>query len=83
MVDLGAANWLKAEFLLVSNQDGTLHRYARVGETMIPLEPTRNPEYAAPVNPLETAAADAAYLAQTLLEMGNPPEMVMRQETVS
>ena len=46
---------------------------------MIPLEPTRNPEYAAPVDPLETALADAAYLAQTLLEMGNPPEMVMEQ----
>ena len=51
------------------------------GEAMIPLEPTRNPEYAAPVNPLETEAADAAYLAQTLLEMGNAPEMVMREET--
>ena len=83
LADLDAADWLKAEFLLVSNQDGTLHRYARVGETMIPLEPTRNPEYAAPVNPLETAAADAAYLAQTLLEIGNPPEMVMRQEQVA
>ena len=44
---------MKAEFLLVSNQDGTLHRYARVGEAMIPLEPTRNPEYAAPGNPME------------------------------
>ena len=80
LADLDAAKWLKAELLLVSNQDGTLHRYARVGEMMIPLEPTRNPEYAAAVNPLETAAADAAYLAQTLLELGNPPEMVMRQE---
>ena len=54
--DLDAAAWLDAEFLLVSNQDGTLHRYARVGEEMIPLEPTRNPEYAAPVDLLETAA---------------------------
>jgi len=46
---------------------------------LIPLEPTRNPEYAAPVDPLETALADAAYLIQTLSELGNPPEMVMRQ----
>jgi len=70
---------MKAGFLLVTNPDGTLHRYARVGEAMIPLEPTHNPEYAAPVDPLETALADAAYLAQTLLEMGNPPERVMEQ----
>ena len=75
-----AAAWLKAEFLLVVNRDGTLHRYARVGDTLIPLEPTRNPEYAAPVDPLETALADAAYLIQTLSEIGNPPEMVMLEE---
>ena len=80
LADLDATKWLKAEFLLVSNPDGTLHRYARVGDSLIPLEPTRNPEYAAPVDKLETAAADAAYLAQTLLELGNPPEMVMLQE---
>ena len=79
LADLDAAAWLKTEFLFVSNPDGTLHRYARVGDTLIPLEPTRNPEYAAPVDPMETAAADAAYLAQTLLELGNPPEMVMEQ----
>ena len=47
---------------------------------MIPLEFTRNLEHAAPVDPLETAAADAAYLAQTLLEFGNPPEAVFKQE---
>ncbi len=80
LADLDAADWLKTEFLLVTNPDGTLHRYARVGEAMIPLEPTRNPEYVAPVDPLETLAADVAYLAQTLREIGDPPEMVMRQE---
>ena len=79
LADLDATKWLKGDFLLVTNPDGTLHRYVRVGETLIPLEPTHNPEYAAPVDPMETAAADAAYLAQTLLEMGNPPEMVMEQ----
>ena len=45
---------------------------------MIPLEPTRNPEYAAAIDPFETAAADLAYLLQTWSEFGNPPEMVMR-----
>ncbi|MCY4061385.1 MAG: hypothetical protein OXG53_03340 [Chloroflexi bacterium] len=83
LADLDATKWLKGDFLLVSNPDGTLHRYARVGETLIPLEPTRNPEYAAPVDKLETALADAAYLIQTLSELGNPPEMVMRQRESS
>ena len=31
---------------------------------------------------METAAADAAYLIQTLSELGNPPEMVMLQESI-
>ena len=62
----------RAQLLIVTNPDGTLHRYARVGE-MIPVEPTRNPEYAPPVDPTQTALADAAYLAQTLLELGDPP----------
>ncbi len=79
LADLDAADWLDAEILLVTNPDGTQHSYARVGEEMIPLEPTRNPEYVAPVDPLETLAADVAYLAQTLREIGDPPEMVMEQ----
>ena len=83
LADLSTAVWLKAEILLVVNPDGTLHRYARVGEALIPLEPTRNPEYAAPVDPLETLAADVAYLLQTWSEIGNPPEAVMRQGETS
>ena len=64
----------------MANPDGTLRRYARVGDTLIPLEQTHNPDYVAPVDPLETALADAAYLIQTLSELGNPPEMAMLQE---
>ena len=79
LADLDAAAWLDAEYMFVVNQDGTQHRYARVGDEMIPLEPTRNPDYAAPVDPLETAAADLALWMQSLSELGNPPEMVMRQ----
>ena len=79
LANLSAAAWLKAEFPLVTSPDGTLHHYARVGGEMIPLGPTRNPEYAGPVDPMETALADAAYLIQTLSELGNPPEMVMEQ----
>ena len=79
LADIDAADWLKAEILLIANRDGTLHRYARVGDALIPLEPTRNPEYAAESDPLETRLADMAYLLQTWSEIGNPPEMVMRQ----
>ena len=39
------------------NPDGTLHRYARVGGEMIPLELTRNPDCVAEADPLETLAA--------------------------
>ena len=79
LADLSAVAWLDAEYMLVVNPDGTLHRYARVGEALIPLEPTRNPEYVAAADPIETLAADVAYLLQTWSEIGNPPEMVMRQ----
>ena len=79
LADLDAAEWLQAAFLLVTNPDGALYRYAWIGKTLIPLEPTHHPEYVAPVDPQETLAADAAYLAQTLLELWNPPERVMRQ----
>ncbi len=57
---LSAAAWLKAEFLLVSNQDGTLHRYALEGDEMVALEPVHNPDYVAPADPGETLAADLA-----------------------
>ena len=52
------------------NSDGRQHHYERVNGVMIARKPIHNPEYVAPVDPLETAAADAAYLAQTLLERG-------------
>jgi len=65
--------------MIVVNQDGTQHHYARVGGEMMPLAPIHNPAYVAESDPMETLAADAAYLAQTLLEMGNPPERVMEQ----
>ena len=49
--------WLRGEFLLASNQAGTLHRYACVGDAMSPLEPPRKADYAAPVDPREAALA--------------------------
>jgi len=79
LADLDAAGWLKAEYLIVVNPDGTQHRYARVGDVMIPLDPIHNPDYVAAADPLETLAADVAYWAQSLSEIGNPPERVMEQ----
>ena len=79
LADLSLVAWLKAEILLVVNPDGTLHRYAREGDETVALEPIHNPEYVAPADPFETAAASIAYWIQTLREIGNPPEMVMLQ----
>ncbi len=79
LADLSAAAWLDAELMIVVNPDGTLHRYALEGDEMVALEPVHNPDYVAPADPVETLAADVAYWAQTLRELGNPPEMVMRQ----
>ena len=79
LADLNAAAWLDAELMLVVNPDGTLHRYALEGDEMVALEPVHNPDYVAPSNPVETLAADVAYWAQSLMEIGNPAERVMRQ----
>ena len=65
--------------MLVVNPDGMLHGYALDGDEMVALEPVYNPDYAAAADPVETLAADLAYLMQTLREIGNPLEMVMRQ----
>ena len=79
LADLDAAAWLDAELMYIVNPDGTLHRYALEGDEMVALEPLHNPDYVAAADPVETAAADLAYLLQSLREIGNPPEMVMRQ----
>ena len=79
LADLSAALWLDVEYMIVVNPDGTQHRYALEGDEMVALEPIHNPEYAAPADPIETLAADVAYLLQTWSEIGNPPEMVMLQ----
>ena len=77
--DLSAADWLDVEYMIVVNQDGTQHHYVRVGGAMMPLAPVHNPAYVAESDPVETLAADVAYWFQTWSEIGNPPEMVMRQ----
>jgi len=66
--------------MIVVNQDGTQHHYARVGGEMMPLAPIHNPAYVAESDPMETLAADVAYWVQSLSEIGDPPEMVMRED---
>ncbi len=79
LADLSAVAWLDAEYFVVVNPDGTLHFHKRVGDTLVALEPVHDPDIVAPADPVETAAAELAYLFQTWSEIGNPAEMVMRQ----
>ena len=79
LADLDAAAWLDAELMFIVNPDGALHRYTQIGDEMVALEPLHNPDYVAAADPVETVAADLAYLLQSLREIGNPPEMVMEQ----
>ncbi len=62
--DLQGADWLEAEFLIVVNPDGRLHRYARLGDAMIELEPLHSPEMMANIDPLETLATDLVLLVR-------------------
>ncbi len=78
--DLSAAAWLDAEYMIIVNPDGTVHRHKKIGGEIVELEPIHNPDIVAPVDPVETAVDSIAYWIQTLREIGNPPEMVMRQE---
>ena len=80
LADLDAADWLDAEYMIVVTRDGIQYPYARQGDTMAPLDPIHNPDYVAAADPLETLAADVAYLLQTLREIGNPAEMVMLED---
>ena len=78
--DLSAAVWLDAEYMIVVKPDGTQHHQQRIGDRMVALEPIHNPDYVAPADPLEMAAASIAYWIQTLREFGNPPESLWWQE---
>ena len=78
--NLAAAAWLDAEHMLIVNPDGTVHRHQKIDGEIVELEPLHNPDFAAPVDPLETVAHSIAYAIQSLLEIGNPAEMVMRQD---
>ncbi len=78
--DLSADIWLDAEYMMIVNPDGTVHRYKKMDGEMVELEPLHNPDFVAPVNPLETVVDSIAHWIQSQRESGNPPEMVMRQD---
>ena len=80
--DLSAAAWLDAEYMMIVNRDGTVHRHQKIDGEIVELEPLHNPDIIAPVDPLETAAHAIAYGIQSLREIGNPPEMVFEQGEV-
>ena len=52
--DLSADIWLDAEFMLIVNPDGTVHRYKKIDGEMVELEPVHHPDFVAPVKPLES-----------------------------
>ena len=48
--------------MIVVTRDGIQYPYARQGGAMEPLDPIHNPDYVAAADPVETLAADLAYL---------------------
>lgn len=80
MILISSAAWLDAEWLLVVNPDGKVHRNQKVDGALVELEPWHFPEFAAPVDLVETVLHTIAYGIQTAREIGNPAEMVMQHE---
>ncbi len=78
--DLSAAAWLDAEYMMIVNRDGTVHRHQKIDGEIVELKPLHNPDIVAPFNPLETVVDSIAYWMQTFREIGNSTEMVFEQE---
>ena len=77
--DLNAADFLDAEYMLVVNPDGKVHRHQKIDGEIVELEPLHFPEFVAPVDPVETVLHSIAYWIQTASEFGNPPEAVFEE----
>ncbi|MCY4020526.1 MAG: hypothetical protein OXG39_14040 [Chloroflexi bacterium] len=78
--DLGAADWLDAERLVVVTPSGERYYYHRRGGKLVGLEPVQGSGVAAESDPVETAVARLLHMMQSAREAGNPAERVMRQE---
>ena len=78
--DFDAALWLGVRYLIVVTQSGVQYIYERKGDAMELLDEIFNREHVALPNPVEDVESRVGYGLQSLMEIGNPAERVMRQE---
>ncbi len=83
LADLGAADWLDAERLVVVTPSGKRYYYHRRGGRLVALKPVQGPGVVAERDPEETAVARLLHMMQSAREAGNPAEWVMRQDEQS
>ncbi|MDE2859746.1 MAG: hypothetical protein OXN94_18000 [Chloroflexota bacterium] len=83
LADLGAADWLDAERLVVVTPSGERYYYHRRGGKLVALKPVQGPGAVAESDPVETAVARLLHMMQSAREAGNPAERVMRQDQSS
>ena len=79
LADLGAADWLDAERLVVVTLSGERYYYHRRGGKLVGLTPVEGSGVAVESDPVETAVARLLHMMQSAREAGNPAERVMRQ----
>ncbi len=77
--DFDAALWLGVRYLIVVTPSGMQYIYERHGDTMQLLDAIFNREHVALPSPVEDAESRVGYALQSLMEIGNPAERVMRQ----
>ena len=80
LADLGAADWLDAERMVVVTPSGKRYYYHRRGGRLVALKPVQGSGVAAESDPVETAVARLLHMMQSAREAGNPAEMVMLQD---
>ena len=80
LADLGAADWLDAERMVVVTPSGKRYYYHRRGGRLVALKPVPGTGVAAESDPVETAVARLLHMMQSAREAGNPAERVMLQE---
>jgi len=79
MADLGAADWLDAERLVVVTPSGERYYYHRRGGKLVALKPIQGPGVVAESDPVETAVARLLHMMQSAREAGHPAERVMEK----
>ena len=79
LADLGAADWLDAERMVVVTPSGKRYYYHRRGGRLVALKPDQGSGVAAESDPVETAVARLLHMMQSAREAGNPAEWVMEE----